>query len=105
MEKRKWMAITVTTTEALTASIEEKCRLFCVDDPLYREIRDTMHTVPGADHYEITCYDDLGLAMFKRVRGDRCFDDAHFQPYYTALFLSEHQDGNVIIHPLLIDNM
>ena len=87
MEKQKWMAITVTTIEALYATIEEKCRLFCVDEPLYEELRHTMQDIPGASDYEITCYDDLGFAMFKRVHGDICFDDEHFEPYYTTLIL------------------
>ena len=87
MEKRKWMAITVTTIEALHISIAEECRLFCVDEPLYEEIRHTMQDIQGASDYEITCYDDLGFAMFKRVQGDRCFDDEHFEPYYTTLIL------------------
>ena len=47
MEKQKWMAITVTTIEALYATIEEKCRLFCVDEPLYEELRHTMQDIRG----------------------------------------------------------
>ena len=89
MSKRKWMAITITTMEALEITIAEACRLFCVDDPLYWAIRDTMHTVPGAEDYEITYYDDLGFAMFKRIHGERSFDDEHFEPYYTTLAISE----------------
>lgn len=87
MKKRKWMAITVTTMTALQISIAEECRLFCVDEPLYQEIRHTMQNIPGADEYEITYYDELGFAMFKRIHGDRCFDDEHFEPYYTTFIL------------------
>ena len=88
MSKRKWMAITITTMEALNASIAEECRLFCVDEPLYQEIRYTMQNIPGARDYEITYYDESGFAMFKRIRGNRCFDDEHFEPYYTTLSLT-----------------
>ena len=85
MDKKKWMAITVTTVEAVHISIAEQCRLFCIDGPLYEELRDRLHTLPGADDYAITRYDDLGFAMFKRIRGERCFDNEHFEPYYPAL--------------------
>ena len=87
MEKRKWIAITVTTMEALHASFLDECRLFCVDEPLYQEIRHIMQNIPGANDYEITCYDKLGFAMFKRVHGERKFDDDHFEPFYTTLIL------------------
>ena len=87
MSERKWMAITITTMEALNAAITEECRLFCVDEPLYQDIRYTMQSIPGAGAYEITYYDELRFAMFKRIHGDRCFDDEHFEPYYTTLIL------------------
>lgn len=85
MNKRKWMAVSVTTMEALNASIAEKCRLFCVDGPLYWMIRNSIHTIHGVGNYEITHYDDLGIALFKRIHDDQRFDDAHFEPYYTSL--------------------
>lgn len=87
MEKQKWMAITVTTMEALNASIAEECRLFCVDEPLYQEVRYSMQSLPGANDYEITYCDELGFAMFKRIHGARKFDDKHFEPFYTTLIL------------------
>ena len=87
MAKQKWMAITITTVEALHIALAKACRLFCVDDPLYWEIRDTMHTVSGAEDYEITYYDDLGFAMFKRIQGEQRFDDELFEPYCTTLIL------------------
>ena len=85
MEKRRWLAISVTTDEALRGCIQENCAAICIEEPLYSEIKDCIQQFEGISDYEITVYDTQSLAILKKVHGIGAFDDVHFQIYYYLL--------------------
>jgi len=83
--KRGWMAISVTTVEALKACLNEECPVISIEQPLYDSFRSQLTTLPAVLDYEITWYDTLEIAIAKKIRGTNRFDDAQFYIYHYFL--------------------
>ena len=85
MEKRRWIALSVTTVEALRLSLEEKCPVISVESPLYPHIKASWSEYAGISEYEAVEYDTLQCVMLIKVRGANTFDDSQFEFFLPLL--------------------
>lgn len=83
--KKRWMAVSVTTAEALEVCVNRETRVFCIEKPLYNELKGQAFYNNCYEDYEIIEYPDEEIIMMKRVRGNRKFDDENFEIYYIPL--------------------
>ena len=85
MEKRKYLAVSVTTQEAMELCFAEQTLLFCIENPLYSLVRDDVRRRKESTDYNI--YEDMekGIMLLKKVRGASKFDDVHYVPFYLPL--------------------
>ena len=86
MEKKKQMMVpAVTTSEALDYCIETRILLFCIENPLYRNLRDQIRKMPALDDYDIQEFPDKEILLLTKVHGNPKFDDLSYEPYYLPL--------------------
>ena len=86
MKKRRWIALSVTTEEALRLSLEEKCPVICVESPLYPHIKVSWSEFAEISEYETVEYDTLQCIMLIKVRGANIFDDSQFEIFYYPFY-------------------
>ena len=84
-EKRRYIAVAVTTEEALEICIKERVLLFCVENPIYSMLRQSIMKNEKLSDYEFDDHEDKEILLVKKVRGEPRFDDAHYVPYYLPL--------------------
>ena len=80
MKKRKILALSVTTLEALKASIREQCPAICIEDPLYPGIKEYMDRIPGIFAYRIVEYERISCIIL--IRSNTHFEIDHFRFRY-----------------------
>jgi len=83
--KERWMAVSITTVEALKACVNRETMVFCIENPLYNELKGRACCNNCFKDYEINEYPEEEIIMMKRVRGSQKFDDEHFEIYYVPL--------------------
>ena len=84
MEKKPYLAAAVQTVEALEVCIEERLGLFCIEEPLYSQMR----AVPAMNeikNYDIQCHEEKRIAVVKRIRGENAFRDDDYEMVYFPL--------------------
>lgn len=86
MEKRRWIALSVATEEALRLSLEEQCPVICVESPLYPHIKVSWSEFAGISEYEAVEYDTLQCIMLIKVRGVHTFDDSKYEIFYYPFY-------------------
>ena len=82
MEKKPYLAAAVQTVEALEVCIEERLGLFCIEEPLYSQ----MKAVPAMNeikNFDIQCYEEKRIAVVKRIRGGKM----HFVTMTTRWYI------------------
>lgn len=79
--KEKWMAISVTTEEALKCCIEQKAAVFCIEYPLYEKMKNIIFCMKELSDYELVEYQEKELFLFKRIHGENRFDEEKFVIY------------------------
>ena len=82
MYKKRWVAISVATEEALRLCLADGNLVIAVEEPLYPEIKKPWSDYEGISDYELTEYETIPCIIMKRVRGERTFDDSQFEIYY-----------------------
>ena len=86
MEKKKrYIALSVTTVEALEICFAEQALLFCVENPLYSLVCNDIREWQEAGDYDILEDRKKGILLFKKVRGSQVFDSENFEPFYLPL--------------------
>ena len=85
--KKRMIAAAVTTMEALEGGIQEEALLLSIENPLYGQIRDTIHAIPGIADYKLEAYPDKQVILLKRARGNRIFDEREYEVFYLPLQL------------------
>lgn len=84
-EKRRYIALSVTTMEALEICFAEQALLFCIEDPLYSLVYRDIRGRREIDDYTILEDREKGIMLFKKVRGSRVFEDENYEPFYLPL--------------------
>jgi hypothetical protein len=84
MEKQRFLAISVTTDEALRLCLKEQCTAICVENPLYPEIKERWDEFTEISDYQIIEYKFFECIILKKVRGDYSFDEAQYELHYYA---------------------
>ena len=82
MEKRRWLALSVTTEEGLRQSLKDQCPVICVESPLYPQIKEHWFDFAGISEYDASEYETLQCVMLKKIRGAKVFDDSQFEIFY-----------------------
>lgn len=77
MKKEKILALSVTTLEALTASVREKYPAICIEKPLYPGIKESLDRIPGIFVYKIIEYERISCIML--VRNNTSFEIDYFR--------------------------
>ena len=77
--KGKWMAVSVTTMEALDQCFAQRTKVFCIENPLYTIVKDKLVLKDVPSEYEVQMYEDRQIAVMKRIHGDQIFDDSHYE--------------------------
>ena len=85
MVKKRWIAISCTTLEALTNCIADQCSVICVEEPLYSQFKDLLEAMDGIAEYRITDYDSMQFSMLIKVQGTHTFDRNQYEVYYYPL--------------------
>ena len=85
VEKSRYIALAVTTAEALEICFTEQALLFCVGNPLYSLVCHDIRERKEADDYEILENQEKGIMLFKKVRGTRIFNSEKYEPFYLPL--------------------
>ena len=84
-KKSRYIALSITTVEALEICFTEQALLFCVENPLYSRVcRDIRERKEAAD-YDILEDKEKEIMLFKKVRGSRIFDSENYEPFYLPL--------------------
>lgn len=86
MYKKRWVAISVATEEALRLCLADGNLVIAVEEPLYPEIKKHWSDYEGISDYELTEYETIPCIIMKRVRGERTFDDSRFVIYYFPFY-------------------
>ena len=86
MNKKRWVAISVATEEALRLCLADGNLVIAVEEPLYPEIKKHWSDYEGISDYELTEYETIRCIIMKRVRGERTFDDSRFEIYYFPFY-------------------
>ena len=83
--KERYIALAVTTIEALDACFDEQALLFCVENPVYSAVRDRIRNRKEAIDYVIVEDKEKQIMLFKKVAGEKQFDDERYEPLYLPL--------------------
>lgn len=83
--KKRYLAVAVTTEEALEACFSELSLLFCIENPLYNRVRYSIRNRKDAEDYDIAEWEEKEVMMLKRNRGSVRFDDTYYIPFYLPL--------------------
>ncbi len=84
-EKKKMIALSVTTQEALDLCVSEKALLFCIENPLYSALCSQSSNLQIFQDYDSIDYPEKQVMMLKKVRGNPVFDDLLYEPFYLPL--------------------
>ena len=85
MKKRRWIAISVTTFEAMRKCMDEHCSAICIEEPLYHEIKYNLSKIEGISDYKATYYHAQKIIILKKIYGQHPFDDEHFELFHYLL--------------------
>ena len=84
-EKKRYIAVSVTTFEALDACMEDQVKLFCIENPVYSVIKEQGWDMSRFAEYDIEDYGDKEIMLLKKVRGTSVFNDETYMPFYLPL--------------------
>ena len=83
--KKKRIAVSVTTQEALRLCVEDQLMLFCIEEPLYSQLLGHLNEIPGVSDYDIQEYAEKRFLLLQRNRGRNRFDADQYELYYLPL--------------------
>ena len=84
-QKRRKLAVSVNTLEALILCCEQEVSLFCIENPLYSALSPNWHTIHQLHAYKIEDFQEKQIALCKRVQGNNIFDPDRFEVFYLPL--------------------
>ena len=84
-QKKKWMAISVTTKEGLQKCLKNQNVLFCIESPLYEEVENLGAWPLLMQDYQMEEHPEVRLILAKKIRGETSFDEQRYEAYYYPL--------------------
>ena len=83
--KEQYIALAVTTMEAMEVCFAEQSLLFCIENPLYSAVRHEVRKRTEAIEYDIVEDEEKQIMLFKKVAGDKRFNIEQYEPFYLPL--------------------
>ncbi len=85
MKKKRYLAVSVTTLEALKNVLAETLPVICIEEPLYPSVKKILAQLPLIEDYQIKEYADKRFIMLTKLRGMNCIDPDQCEIFYFPL--------------------
>ena len=85
MKKKRYLAVSVTTLEALESCLENALPIICIEEPLYPSIRNDLTQLALIEDYQIQEYAHHHYIMLKKLRRLNLIDPAQSEILYHPL--------------------
>lgn len=85
MKKNRYLAVSVTTREALEISLANALPIICIEEPLYPSIKNDLAQLASIEEYQIEEYVNKCFIMLTKLRGLNCIDPDKIEIHYFPL--------------------